>query len=168
MKVLPVVLVIVASLAAVPARAEDETGMRAARCLVASSAAYRVPLGVLLILLRVEGGRLGRVSRNNNDTVDIGPLQVNSTWVPRVAAHWRADTNDTTIALRDNFCANIDAGSWILRQALDEAHGKLWDGVGLYHSHDPDYRRDYLRKVLAVALDLQKRSSQPILQIARR
>ena len=52
---------------------------------------------------------------------------------------------DTTVpaayaALRDNFCANVEAGAWILRQGLDEAHGDFWQGVGYYHSHDPEYK----------------------------
>ena len=145
-----------------PARAADDAGLNAARCLTAASASYRVPLGVLLILLRVEGGSLGHTSQNTNETVDIGPMQINSSWLPKVAAHWRAAPSAAFVALRDQFCANVEAGAWILRQALDEAHGDLWEGVGLYHSHDPGYKRDYLQKVLRVALRLQARAAKAV------
>ena len=140
------------------ARADDpiQSGRRAAACLTAASATYHLPVGLLLILLQVEGGSLGAVSHNSNDTVDIGPMQVNSIWVPRIASRWHAAPAVTLAALRDSFCANIEAASWILRQSLDEAHGDLWEGVGLYHSHDPTYKADYLRKVLRVALHLQQ------------
>ena len=139
------------------ARADDpmQSGRRAAACLTAASATYRLPVGLLLILLQVEGGSLGAVSHNSNDTVDIGPMQVNSIWVSRIASRWHAAPVVTFAALRDSFCANIEAASWILRQNLDEAHGDLWEGVGLYHSHDPGYKADYLRKVLQVALHLE-------------
>lgn len=132
-----------------------KTGMQAARCLTAASATYQVPLGALLILLQVEGGSLGHVSHNTNATVDIGPMQINSIWISKVAIHWRSTGSATYSALRDSFCANVDAGTWILRQSLDEAHGDLWNGVGLYHSHDPRYKADYLRKVLKIALRLE-------------
>jgi hypothetical protein len=124
-------------------------------CIESAAAVYRLPPAVIVILLSVEGGSLGHVSQNTNETVDIGPMQVNSTWVPAVAKHWRASPSDTFVALRDNFCANIEAASWILRQAMDEAQGDFWGGVGFYHSHDPGYRADYLRKVLRQTLRLE-------------
>ena len=127
-----------------------------ARCIEASAAVYRLPPAVIVILLDVEGGSLGAVSQNTNGTVDIGPMQVNTIWVSQVAHHWNSSPDATYAALRDDFCANVEAGSWILRQALDESGGDFWEGVGLYHSHDPDYKADYLRKVLRVTLQLWK------------
>ena len=98
---------------------------------------YRLPPAVLVILLNVEGGSLGRVSPNTNGTVDIGPMQVNEIWLPeRRGALERDDRSDAYKALRDNFCANVEAGAWILRRGLDEARGDFWEGVGYYHSHD--------------------------------
>ena len=125
------------------------------RCIESAAAAHRLPPAVVLILLSVEGGTLGHVSQNTNGTVDIGPMQVNTIWVPLVAKHWGATSAETYAALRDNFCANVEAGTWILQQAMDQAHGNFWEGVGFYHSHDPGYKADYLRKVLRQALRLQ-------------
>src|SRR5208282_6123068 len=96
-----------------------------------------------------------------NKTVDIGPMQVNDTWVKKIAAHWRSSEDAAYLALRYNFCANVEAGAWILRQGLDEAHGDFWEGVGYYHSHDPDYKRIYLRAVLRQALRLRASSDHP-------
>ena len=126
-----------------------------AGCIRAAASAHRLSPGVLVILLDVEGGSLGRVSQNTNDTVDIGPMQVNQIWIPRVAAHWHANPAATFAALRDNFCANVEAGAWILRQSLDDAGGDFWRGVGYYHSHDPDEKTRYLHAVLRQALRLQ-------------
>ena len=125
------------------------------RCIEASASVHKIPPAVIVILLNVEGGSVGAVSPNTNGTVDIGPMQVNTIWVPQVAEHWNATPDATYRALRDDFCANVEAGSWILRQALDEAHGDFWGGVGFYHSHDPSYRADYLRKVLRATLQMQ-------------
>jgi hypothetical protein len=130
------------------------------RCIESAAAVHRVPPAVVVILLSVEGGTLGHVSQNTNGTVDIGPMQVNTIWVSVVAKHWRATPVETYAALRDNFCANVEAGTWILRQAMDQAHGDFWDGVGFYHSHDPGYKADYLRKVLRQALRLQTQAQR--------
>ncbi len=129
-------------------------------CIESAAAVYRMPPAVILILLRVEGGSLGRVSPNLNGTVDIGPMQVNTIWVPRVARHWNASAPEAYAALRDNFCANIEAATWILRQAMDDAHGDFWQGVGFYHSHDPGYKADYLRKVLRQTLRLRAEAAR--------
>ena len=124
-------------------------------CLTAAATAHRLPPAMLVILLKVEGGTLGRTSQNTNDTVDIGPMQINQIWIPAVARHWRASQAATRDALLNNFCANVEAGAWILRTAIDEAHGDFWEGVGLYHSHSTRHKTTYLRRVLREALRLQ-------------
>ena len=63
--------------------------------------------------------------------------------LPQVAAHWCTTTQRAFLSMRDSFCANVEAGTWILRQGLDTAHGNFWDGVGYYHSHDPGRKRSY-------------------------
>jgi hypothetical protein len=136
-----------------PTKAE-ETMVEA--CIRAAADLHRVPAGVLVLLLNVERGRLGEVSGNANETVDIGPMQVNDTWVPKLAAHWGASEGQTYQALRDNFCANVEGGAWILRQALDEAHGDLWEGVALYHSHVAVHKLEYMRLVFAQAMGLKR------------
>jgi hypothetical protein len=151
----------IVALNSLPARAADDMarGAFVKDCIDAAASAHAVPPAILLILLNVENGRLGEVSQNKNKTVDIGPMQVNDSWLPKLAAHWRASVDATYLALRDEFCANIEGGAWILRQALDEAKGDIWEGVGLYHSHTERHKTDYLRKVLQHAERLQKRAA---------
>jgi soluble lytic murein transglycosylase-like protein len=135
------------------AHADDLTrGQPVAACLVAAAEAYHLPPAILMILLDVEGGSLGRVTANPNGSVDIGPMQVNDTWLAKLARHWQAPRPAVYAALRDQICANIEGGAWILRQAIDEAHGDLWNGVGIYHSHDPARKAAYLKRVARDAL----------------
>ena len=122
-----------------PASAEESM---VEACIKAAADVHKVSAGVLVLLLDVERGRRGAVSPNKNGTVDIGPMQVNDTWVEKVAQRWGASREAAYLALRDNFCANVEAGAWILRQALDEASGNLWEGVAIYHSHNAVYQRD--------------------------
>lgn len=122
-------------------------GSQVEACLRAAAASHRVDPALLVILLQVEGGSLGRTSRNTNGTHDIGPMQINTIWVPRVARRWNTTPDAAFLALRDSFCANVEAGAWILRLALDDAGGDFWRGVGHYHSRTPEYRERYLRQV---------------------
>ena len=138
-------LALIVTMAASPARAEWSPETTYVRdCINAASHAHHVSAVVLVLLLRVEGGRLGAVSQNTNDTIDIGPMQVNSTWVHKIAQRWRSSDEAAFKALRDNLCANVEAGAWILRSGLDEAKGDLWEGVAFYHSHSPEHKQRYL------------------------
>jgi hypothetical protein len=127
-------------------------------CIKAAAEAHSVPAGVLVLLLDVERGRLGAVSQNTNETVDIGPMQVNEIWIDKIAQRWRTSREAAYLALRDSFCANVEAGAWILRQALDEAPGNLWGGVAIYHSHNAVHKRAYLKAVYAHAIQLRQRA----------
>ena len=80
---LPYLLVILTVAAHLrPASAADAQTNTVVRCIESAAAAHRLPAGVIVTLLQVEGGSLGRVSQNTNATVDIGPMQVNTIWVP--------------------------------------------------------------------------------------
>jgi hypothetical protein len=159
---------IVTAIACQPARAFDEnlSGRYAGECIMAAASLYQLPPAVLLILLNVENGRLGKVSLNANKTVDIGPMQVNDSWVKKIASHWRSSEDAAYLALRDNFCANVEGGAWILRQGLDEAHGDLWEGVALYHSHTEKHKVNYLQQGLAHALRLEQQAAAEMAQAA--
>ena len=148
---------VLAVVSAGPVKAADAPDDKATirGCITAAAKLYRLPPAMLVILLNIERGSLGRVSPNTNGTVDIGPIQVNEIWLPEIAAHWNATISDTYKALRDNFCANIEAGAWILRRGLDEAGDNFWEGVGYYHSHTPEHKTGYLRDVLREVIRLR-------------
>jgi len=154
-------LVMAAVAGAKPCSAADdlERGRFVGSCIKAAASLYDLPAGILVILLDVENGRLGQVSENKNHTVDIGPMQVNDTWVPKLADHWGASPALAFKALRDEICANIEGGAWILRQALDEAGGNFWEGVALYHSHSGPLKAAYLRSVYAHTLRLEAKAA---------
>ena len=101
------------------------------------------------------GVRLPGPTRHRNGTVDIGPFQVNEIWLPALARHWGVPEAEAFPILRDNFCGNADAAAWILRGALADARGDVWEGVGRYHSARPGLQAAYLRRVLAAARRLR-------------
>ena len=157
MRAMALLATMLAVVSAGPVKAADAPDDKATirGCITAAAKLYRLPPAVLVILLNVERGWLGGVSPNTNGTVDIGPIQVNQIWLPEIAAHWSTTISDAYKALRDNFCANVEAGAWILRRGLDEARDNFWEGVGYYHSHTPEHKSRYLRDVLREVLRLR-------------
>lgn len=87
----------------------------------------------LRALRRQEGGWIGAEVRNADGSVDLGPMQVNSWWVPRIARLINRSEPQVRSWLRDDPCFNVDAARWIFLSALHDAKD-FWRAVGIYHS----------------------------------
>lgn len=170
MRALLLAVLAAASVAATPVRASvsDGTVSVVTECIQAAAALHRVPPGVIAVLLSVEGGSIGRVNQNTNATVDIGPMQINQIHLPTIARRWNTTPAAAREALLDNFCANVEAGAWILRREIDGAGGDFWEGVGRYHSRTEFYKTRYLRRVLEHVMRLQRIVLSPDRVVARR
>lgn len=126
-----------------------------ASCLLLAAQTYNVPPQVMVGILHVEGGKVGQeVGPNVNGSYDLGPMQVNTLWMPQLARYWGVDTKTAYKWVRDNSCVNLHVSAWILRQKLDEAGGSLFAGIARYHSGTPDLGHRYAHKVIK-AMDRQ-------------
>ena len=155
-----VLLLVATLLTAVPAaaplaRAGSPEGALLRACLLGAARLHQVPPFALVVLLTVEGGKLGMRSPNTNGTGDLGPWQVNEIWVPRLAAHWGLSREETHRLVREDLCANADAAAWIFGLNLREAGGDLWEGVARYHSMRGHLQDVYLAKALRAAQALK-------------
>ena len=140
-------LVMALALVAAGAARADANRDTLSRCLSGAAQRYDVPADILVLIYLNEGGTLGKASRNSNGTHDLGPFQINDTWLARLARHWDVPPPLARALLLGQFCANADAAAWILRLNLDDAGGDMWEAVGLYHSATPDLKRAYLTRV---------------------
>ena len=110
-------------------------------CVWSAAEHYRLPPVALIGILGAEGGRPGQVSRNTDGSEDLGPMQINSRWLPRLERYGL----DRAKLLGDP-CTNVWAGAWIL--ALAYSHdGEIWQAIGHYHSWRPKESRRYRRRV---------------------
>src|SRR5690606_1472273 len=96
------------------------------------------------VILDVEGGEVGKVSRNTNGTYDIGPMQINSIWLSKLQ-RFSISRDD----LLYNRCINIYVGAWILTQEYQRFGGDLGKAIAHYHSPTPKHQRRYLGLVQA-------------------
>jgi hypothetical protein len=118
-------------------------------CLLLASKTYSVPPQVMIGIMHVEGGRVGQQVLNTNGSYDLGPMQVNTLWVPQLAKLWRVDQTTAHHWVRDNGCVNVYVAAWILRQKIDRTYG-LYSGIAHYHSATPWRGQNYAQKVVGV------------------
>ncbi|MDX2027623.1 MAG: lytic transglycosylase domain-containing protein [Alphaproteobacteria bacterium] len=139
------------------------TAKTLAACLILASNTYQVPPAVMIGIMQVEGGYVGQqVGPNVNGTYDLGPMQVNTRWVPELARIWNVSKATAHSWVRDDGCVNLHVSAWILKQKITET-GSLYGGIAHYHSATPSKGGPYARKVIA-AMDrkgLVKRDKSP-------
>ncbi len=120
-----------------------------AACLMIAAQSYQVPPAVLYGIYQVEGGKVGQmVGPNKNGTYDLGPMQINTLWVPVLAKHWKISEQRAFRLIRDDSCTNVNVSAWILRTNLDET-GSLGRAIAYYHSRTPSIGSNYKRKVIS-------------------
>ncbi|MDD5585652.1 MAG: lytic transglycosylase domain-containing protein [Alphaproteobacteria bacterium] len=125
------------------------TAQALAACLLLASQTYQVPPAVMIGIMHVEGGRVGQqVGPNFNGTYDLGPMQVNTRWLPELARAWRVDVRKAHAVVRDDGCMNVKVAAWILHKKIEEA-GSLYRGIAHYHSATPGHGIPYASKVVA-------------------
>ena len=118
-----------------------------ATCIFLAAQTYSLPPAVLMGIMEVEGGKIGQQVKNTNDTYDLGPMQINTLWMPELAKHWRVPRKTAWRWVRDDACTNVHVAAWILRNKTNRA-GSLYTGIAHYHSATPKHGRPYRQKVI--------------------
>jgi soluble lytic murein transglycosylase-like protein len=117
-------------------------------CINTAAIEYHVPALLVIAVLKIEGGRVGMANVNKNGTVDYGPMQINSSWLKDLV-HYGYTAHD----IQYDPCMNVNAGAWILAQEIAN-DGRIWKGVGNYHSHTYWRNISYQQKVDVVVKNL--------------
>ena len=95
------------------------------------------------------------VGKNANGTHDIGLMQINSVWLPRLKQY------GITREMLFDPCVNINVGAWILAQAVREL-GYNWNAIGAYHTglgkskRREERRNNYSRDVYHRIMRMQR------------
>lgn len=98
-----------------------------ASCWVAASEEYGIPVSVLKAVAKTESGfNPAARNRNTNGTHDIGIMQINSSWLPRLERY-----GITEESLKEP-CTNVKVGAWILSNNARKL-GWNWNAIGAYN-----------------------------------
>lgn len=93
-----------------------------------------------------EGGWIGAEVLNGNGSHDLGPLQVNSFWVPKLSKLTGRHPAQVRRWLISDPCFNVQAARWIFLSGLRATH-EYWKAVGVYHSPTPERQLRYRKSV---------------------
>lgn len=103
------------------------------------AAKYGVNPHVLYAIARTESNFNPKAvnKANANKTEDVGMMQINSWWFPRLQRDFglsRADLFDA--------CVSLDVGAWILADNMRRLVN-TWDAIGAYNAVSPHKRQRY-------------------------
>lgn len=111
-------------------------------CYDHAATRYSINPSLLRAIAHVEsGGNPKALSRNSDGSEDIGLMQINSVWLPKLASFGirRKDLLDP--------CTSIQVGAWVLSLNV-RRYGETWRAVGAYNSGRHEKREAYVRRVM--------------------
>lgn len=99
-----------------------------ADCFERAAERHRVPAPLLRAIACVESNHNAyAVHRNANGSVDLGVMQINSWWLPKLKPFGIE---------RDHLwdlCTNVHVGAWVLAQNI-KVLGLSWQAIGAYNA----------------------------------
>ncbi|GAB4415803.1 MAG: hypothetical protein OHK0032_11940 [Thermodesulfovibrionales bacterium] len=108
-------------------------------CFDEAGGAFGINPFLLRGIARVESNlNPAAINRNTNGSVDIGLMQVNSSWVSSMGFD--------AVRLRSDPCYNVMSGAKILKLCIDR-HGYTWEAVGCYNAVSRNKRVNYSWRV---------------------
>jgi hypothetical protein len=120
-----------------------------AACLMLASQTYSVPPAVMVGIYKAEGGKVGQEVLNTNGSYDLGPMQINTIWLPELAKKWGVSKATARRWVKDDACTNVSVSAWILRSHLNET-GSLSQAIAHYHSRTPKHGTRYKKRVVSI------------------
>ncbi|MCK6418772.1 MAG: lytic transglycosylase domain-containing protein [Alphaproteobacteria bacterium] len=120
-----------------------------AACMMLAAQTYDLPPAVLVGIYKAEGGQPGMEMKNKNGTYDLGPMQINTTWIPQLAEKWDVSRDTARTWVRDDVCTNVGVAAWILRSHLEET-GNITQAIAHYHSRTPIHGTKYKTRVISI------------------
>lgn len=131
-------------------------------CFMQEARRQSLPPELILAVMRAEGGRNGQVTPNRNGSYDLSYMQVNTVKVPELAKVVRASPQAVAYSITYNGCANVAAGAYLLRKAINEVDGDIWRGVARYHSKTPSKGSRYAWRVYGKLLEIQTAQARSV------
>lgn len=115
-----------------------------ATCFAEAAARYKVSERLLRSIQVTENasGKTDVVNATNADgSKDIGFMQINSWWLPKLASYGIREKDLL------NACVSVNVAAWILANNI-VTYGHTWKAVGAYNSPHVESQRIYIQKIM--------------------
>ena len=129
-----------------PRNSSMEAEAQIAGCIRASASGDRRIETILFGIRAQESGWIGAELRNTDGSHDLGPMQINSSWIPKLSRLTGMAAAPLRQKLKNDPCFNVQWSHWIYRQELSRL-GDYWKAVGAYHSPTPWRAQRYAQLV---------------------
>ena len=114
-------------------------------CINNSAITYHVSAIAILSVMKKENSRNGQAVRNKNGTYDLGVMQINEIWLPKIAPY-----GYTREDLQFNACKNVAVGAWLISRSLAEGGAaSAWTSIANYHSRTQVHNKPYSKSIYA-------------------
>ncbi len=114
-------------------------------CITQAAQCFQInPLIIKAIIWQESKNQPQALNVNKNKTVDVGIMQINTVHFSKLKSHGIDEQR-----LRQDSCANVFSGTWILKQKI-ERYGYTWDGIGSYHSRTAIHREKYVQNIVSL------------------
>ena len=101
---------------------------RYGKCLLDAAIHYQISPVLIAAIIKTESNHNpGAININISGSEDVGLMQINSEWLPRIA---ELGYNRESLF---NPCINILVGTWVLAQEV-KRFGYTWTAVGAYNA----------------------------------
>lgn len=121
-----------------------------ATCFDQASKRYGIHPDLLRAISKVESnGNVKTTNRNRNGSRDIGHMQINDSWLPKLKQF-----GITEQSLFDP-CTNTLVGAWVLARNFREL-GRNWNAIGAYNAKSSEKRKIYASKVNSALQKIRK------------
>jgi soluble lytic murein transglycosylase-like protein len=129
---------------ALTAGQREYNGKNTDNCWISVSEKYNIPVYLLMSIAMVESNmNAGAINKNKNGSVDIGFMQINNTWLPRLRTFGIQEQH------LKNPCVSIHVGAWVLASNFHQM-GFNWKAIGAYNARNEHKRWIYAQKVYAM------------------
>jgi len=116
-----------------------------ADCIVEAAQCFQInPLVIKAIIWHESKNQQQAMNTNKNKTVDVGIMQINTVHFKALQAKGISED-----LLRENSCANVFSGSWVLKKNIAR-YGYTWEGIGNYHSKTRVHHDKYVNKIISI------------------
>nr|WP_321817929.1 MULTISPECIES: lytic transglycosylase domain-containing protein [unclassified Paraburkholderia] len=112
-----------------------------ADCLDDAAAFRHINVQLVRAIAKQESGmRADAINVNRNGTEDLGLMQINSSWLPKLARY------GIRREYLFNACINAYVGTWILASNIQQ-FGPTWKAVGAYNSPTSAHQLAYANSI---------------------
>jgi hypothetical protein len=120
-------------------------------CFSEAGTTYGISPQLLKGIAKVESNLNPKaVNRNPNGSIDMGLMQINSSWINRLSLEPDRLLSDS--------CYNVMTGAKILRLCIDK-YSYTWEAVGCYNAVSRHKRVDYSWKIFEILKAEQKKKT---------